>query len=196
MTSRAVHLLEVPQSELRFLTKSGRVSLDLVATIGERWRRRFERLREPEDLDRWCSTVGLPTEASADAGDLHDVRALRGAIETLAVAAMDGRPYPRSALRIVNDEASGPDLAPRLSNGGSELRPGSHARVRSTVARDAVDLFGGALARRVRECSADDCALVYVDTTRAGTRRWCSMQACGNRTKVARHRRGRRTEGE
>ena len=37
---------------------------------------------------------------------------------------------------------------------------------------------------RIRECSADDCRLVYLDTSRSGTRRWCSMQRCGNRAKV------------
>ncbi|MBW3620708.1 MAG: CGNR zinc finger domain-containing protein [Actinobacteria bacterium] len=196
MIGPVVNLLEVPPSELRFRTSSGRVSLDLVATIGERWRRRFERLRGPEDLDRWCSTVGLPAAAAATPGDLQDVRTLRAAIEALAVAAMEGRAYPEPAVTTVNDQAVRPDLAPWLTDEGSELRPGSHDRVRSTVARDAVDLFGGPFARKVRECSADDCALVYVDTTRGGTRRWCSMQACGNRTKVARHRGGPRTGRE
>ncbi|MBW8872916.1 MAG: CGNR zinc finger domain-containing protein, partial [Leifsonia sp.] len=41
---------------------------------------------------------------------------------------------------------------------------------------------------RIRECSAEDCRLVYLDTSRSGTRRWCSMHRCGNRAKVREHR--------
>jgi predicted RNA-binding Zn ribbon-like protein len=63
----------------------------------------------------------------------------------------------------------------------------------SAVARDAVDLFGGPHAHRIRECASDDCHLVFVDTSRPGRRRWCSMEHCGNRHKV-RALRARREE--
>jgi predicted RNA-binding Zn ribbon-like protein len=49
----------------------------------------------------------------------------------------------------------------------------------------------GALGR----CGAEDCTLLYADTSRAGTRRYCSP-ACANRSAVRRHRaRGRATLG-
>jgi predicted RNA-binding Zn ribbon-like protein len=41
---------------------------------------------------------------------------------------------------------------------------------------------------RLRECENADCTRLYVDTSRAGTRRWCGMSGCGNRAKVARFR--------
>ena len=41
---------------------------------------------------------------------------------------------------------------------------------------------------RVRECAADDCAIVFYDESRSNNRRWCSMQRCGNRAKVRAHR--------
>jgi len=37
-------------------------------------------------------------------------------------------------------------------------------------------------------CGADNCALIYLDTSRPGNRRWCSMERCGNRAKVRGHR--------
>ena len=58
----------------------------------------------------------------------------------------------------------------------------------ASVARDAVDLLGGPLAHRIRECSAQDCALLFLDTSRAGRRRWCSMATCGARAKMAAYR--------
>lgn len=54
----------------------------------------------------------------------------------------------------------------------------------ATVARDAVELLTGPFVHRIRTCAAVDCHLVYVDTSRPGRRRWCSMEHCGNRHKV------------
>jgi predicted RNA-binding Zn ribbon-like protein len=40
---------------------------------------------------------------------------------------------------------------------------------------------------RVRNCANPDCPFWFLDTTRSGTRRWCSMTVCGNRLKARRH---------
>ncbi len=41
----------------------------------------------------------------------------------------------------------------------------------------------------VRQCALKDCRLFFVDRSPSGQRRWCDMQACGNRAKANRHRR-------
>ncbi len=43
---------------------------------------------------------------------------------------------------------------------------------------------------RVRRCQHPQCVLWYLDTSRSGTRRWCSMAICGNRTKAKRYHHG------
>ena len=41
---------------------------------------------------------------------------------------------------------------------------------------------------RVRECpGAGDCGWLFYDTSKNGTRRWCSMEGCGSRVKMRRH---------
>lgn len=40
----------------------------------------------------------------------------------------------------------------------------------------------------IKACEGPACTLLYVDTTRAVARRWCSMAVCGNRSKQAAHR--------
>ncbi len=40
----------------------------------------------------------------------------------------------------------------------------------------------------VKACAGPACTLLFVDHTRAHTRRWCSMEICGNRAKQAAHR--------
>ena len=41
---------------------------------------------------------------------------------------------------------------------------------------------------RIRKCAAADCILHFLDVSKGGDRRWCSMAVCGNRSKVRRHR--------
>ena len=41
---------------------------------------------------------------------------------------------------------------------------------------------------KVKACEGAGCTLLFVDRTRGGVRRWCSMEVCGNRAKVSAHR--------
>ncbi|MBE5102336.1 CGNR zinc finger domain-containing protein [Priestia aryabhattai] len=38
---------------------------------------------------------------------------------------------------------------------------------------------------RIRNCEHPECRLSFVDTSKSGKRRWCSMELCGNRQKAA-----------
>ena len=51
------------------------------------------------------------------------------------------------------------------------------------LAQSAATLFATVDRKRVRKCA--QCVLHFHDTSKKGTRRWCSMQLCGNRQKVA-----------
>ncbi|QAY96444.1 hypothetical protein CWB41_12470 [Methylovirgula ligni] len=41
---------------------------------------------------------------------------------------------------------------------------------------------------RVKPCEGSHCTILFLDQTRSGARRWCSMAVCGNRAKQAMHR--------
>jgi predicted RNA-binding Zn ribbon-like protein len=51
------------------------------------------------------------------------------------------------------------------------------------LAHSAATLFAAVDRTRVRKCGR--CVLHFLDVSKKGTRRWCSMQLCGNRLKVA-----------
>lgn len=38
---------------------------------------------------------------------------------------------------------------------------------------------------RIRKCEHEQCILYFIDTSKSGKRRWCSMETCGNRQKAA-----------
>jgi predicted RNA-binding Zn ribbon-like protein len=39
----------------------------------------------------------------------------------------------------------------------------------------------------VGECEGEGCSWLFLDTSRNRSRRWCSMEDCGNRAKARRH---------
>ena len=57
------------------------------------------------------------------------------------------------------------------------------------VAIDAWDLLTEPELAQVRQCPVDagGCGWLFLDTSRAGNRRWCDMRTCGNRAKVRAH---------
>jgi predicted RNA-binding Zn ribbon-like protein len=55
------------------------------------------------------------------------------------------------------------------------------------IAWAAADLLMSETVHLVRQCEADDCDLLFIDNTRNHSRRWCSMEDCGNRAKARRH---------
>lgn len=63
------------------------------------------------------------------------------------------------------------------------------------IVKSAVDLLLTGDQRRLRECAADDCGWLFYDTSRNQSRRWCSMQSCGNRAKVQQFRERKRGSG-
>jgi predicted RNA-binding Zn ribbon-like protein len=48
----------------------------------------------------------------------------------------------------------------------------------------------------VKACEGPKCTLLFADHTRGHARRWCSMAICGNRAKVAAHRKRVRESGK
>ncbi|PAX87588.1 CGNR zinc finger domain-containing protein, partial [Streptomyces albidoflavus] len=123
----------------------------------------------------------------AGPGWLAAFRDLRTQIAAVVGAELDGRP-PGHALDRVN--AVGP--ADGTLGRGLSGDPDCQALL-GAVARDAVDLLTDPGARALlRRCAGQDCPLVYLDTSRGRRRRWCSGETCGNRERVARHRRSRR----
>jgi predicted RNA-binding Zn ribbon-like protein len=56
------------------------------------------------------------------------------------------------------------------------------------LAVEAVDLLTSPRARRVKECFGRNCGWLFLDTSRNGSRRWCSDAVCGSLSRVTRHR--------
>ncbi|MGW8884770.1 CGNR zinc finger domain-containing protein [Streptomyces sp. NPDC055749] len=185
-----------PREGRPFRFDPGALCLELLPTGGLGRYAVYEVLHEPADLVRWAGESRLPAglALSVSAAELELARELRAALWRLTGSRVEGREPAPGDLEAVNAVAAAPPLVARLgADGRREWAPGATGTgLLSTVARDAVDLLTGPFAERVRVCEAHNCALLFVDTSRPGRRRWCAMERCGNRHKVRAHR-ARRT---
>lgn len=145
-----------------------------------------EELDTPESLAAWLSGHGLPVERATPA-DLDRAHRLREGLRDL----IDGR---AGAEAVVEQAARDAKLELRLVDGALRLVPtasGVAGALGALVAAVSTEMTSGRWDR-VKLCGADDCRWAFLDTTKNGSRTWCSMQSCGNRAKVrayrARHR--------
>ncbi|MFI9771568.1 CGNR zinc finger domain-containing protein [Streptomyces sp. NPDC052415] len=183
--------------ELRF--DAGRICLDLLATTHP-----VERLDSLPVLCAWITGSGLVPAGTplghADPAWLAGFRELRDRVGQLVRGALSAEATSWSsyghALTRVNDTARTPPPAPRAirAQDGTLVRelegPPERDALLAVVARDAVELLTDPVARAgLRQCEGDNCPIVYLDTSRGRRRRWCSSEVCGNRERVARHRR-------
>lgn len=185
-----------PGGELRdgFKFRSGRLALDLPATLAGRLKTEpRDLLAGPHDLGRWLVAAGLvkkPPEVTEE--ELEEARELREALYRMALAAARGQGLAAKDRALINRWAAEPPPAPQLGPSGLTWTRSGVPTLLAALARDGIELLGGPLADRIRECEGEGCALLFVDTSRSGARRWCSMQGCGNKAKVAEFRRRQR----
>ncbi|MFD9358798.1 CGNR zinc finger domain-containing protein [Streptomyces sp. NPDC060031] len=141
-------------------------------------------LTRVEGLALWLRSTGLDGRFRSDAATLVHLLTAR---EALARAVAD--PADESARSLVDSVLEHGRIRATLTPEG----PGERAEFADpawgpawTAARDYLDLLGSAPGR-IRTCACETCSLRFHDTSRNGTRRWCSMAACGNRAKASRH---------
>ncbi|WP_374112184.1 CGNR zinc finger domain-containing protein [Pseudonocardia sp. TRM90224] len=175
----------------QFRFRAGRWSLDLCSTLLWRHLAPVELLREPADLDRWFVAANLSCgDAEATCAELDDAHALRESAFRLFQGRIAGEELHAADVVVMNRLAARVGRFPQLTRLGG-VQWSARAPVEAglaAVAGDCIELLGGPLSGRLRACAAPDCAFLFVDTSRPGTRLWCAEARCGNRQRVREHR--------
>jgi predicted RNA-binding Zn ribbon-like protein len=159
------------------------VALDLLNT---RWNAEGvtqDLLADTDGLAVWLAGNGLDEEYEADARTLRHALQARDALR----AAVDGS--AEEGAPLVDAVLAHGRIRLGLTAQGAVERPEFDDRSWGPAwlaARNYLELLATA-PDRIRRCAHDACVLHFFDTSRNGTRRWCSMAACGNRAKASRH---------
>ena len=188
----------------------GRPCLDLVNTVS--WRgdpaRWEDHLTGAGDCLTWAVRAGVLTTEERDtlaatlAGDAAAaVRMLRRLVELRELVAADvtGVDPPRVERLepLLQDAVRHGRLRPTAPDGDGFAWHVDHLDERTVARRlalDVLDLLAG--PRRLGRCADDECGWVFLDTSRGGSRQWCSSADCGNRHRVRRHQRSRAERGQ
>jgi predicted RNA-binding Zn ribbon-like protein len=173
------------------------LALDLVNTEVVVRRKPIDLLAAPEAYAAWWRAAAarypevagsLPaSEIEANPELLPAVMALRGALRRVFSSVADGTPLPPADLALLNRALGNTHDAVALGDVG-EPRPLIVPRgpdsdgPLAAVARSAFTLLTGADLSRLHRCANEHCVLLFYDTTKSATRRWCST-ACMNRAR-------------
>ncbi|MFT4045028.1 MAG: ABATE domain-containing protein, partial [Gordonia sp. (in: high G+C Gram-positive bacteria)] len=171
------------QRRAGFPFRSGSVVLDFVATVAKRDLADRELLADPNDFERWVYAAGLPQLTTPPGqADLDRVHTVREALHRIVRGHVHDEPIARADIAVVNGATIPASPVARLGPDAREARSPSDVdstAILSLIAREAVELFTGTHRERLRLCLGHDCSLYFVDRSRLGNRRWCSMAACG-----------------
>jgi len=189
-----------------FELSGGALGLDFANTWSDRDRPETDKLRGYGDLLAFAEQTGLLA-----AGDLARLEAQAGRDPWLAEAALMLCRELREALYgIFSAVAAGAAPEPadlerlnaalpvalsrlRLERRGEDLVWGWSSPEGDLnaplwpILRSAAELLTSEERQRVRECAGTACTWLFLDHSRNRSRRWCSMETCGNRAKAHRH---------
>lgn len=184
--------------------------LDFVNTVGGRQARRVraDKLPAYADLVAFAAHAGLLGRTAARALSLRAAAepraalavhrraiALREALHGALRALMLGRRPAADDLARLSAELAAARRHERLAAGDTGVRfewSDPAGRLDSplwAIARAAGDLIvAPPRLARLRQCGGPDCGWLFLDQSRNRSRQWCTMEDCGNVSKVRRFR--------
>jgi predicted RNA-binding Zn ribbon-like protein len=184
-----------------FLFLGNHLALDFLNTCPVQNGEAVELLPDFDALLRWYQAAGLL--GSNEAASLRQrwgasvpanrvveaMRELRERLRKAVLARERGGTVHRAILDELNQLMANHPMLTRLKASGSASTTELWFNLRrpedlfAPLAHSAAMLFSEADWNCVRKCG--QCVLHFYDTSKKGTRRWCSMRLCGNRIKVA-----------
>jgi len=184
-----------------FLFVGNHLALDFLNTRPVQNGELMELLSDFDALVRWFQVAGLLSsdavtklqrrsgESAASRRTLDAMRRFRERLRKEILAWEGGAEVDCETLEELNRLMAAHPMLSKLQATGSGpsletwFEPRQPEDLFAPLAYAAAKLFAEADRNRVRKCG--QCVLHFYDTSKKGTRRWCSMQLCGNRLKVA-----------
>jgi predicted RNA-binding Zn ribbon-like protein len=193
-----------------FLFLGNQLALDFLNTKLILENKPQELLSNAAALERWLIAAGLVTsrkqralvgtwrksrQAEALVRELVAFRErLRAALLRLEAGLLPGESFLAELDGLLKEHPQ----RTRLRKEGSKLvldalfEPRKPQDVWPPLAAATAELLARVEPSRIRKCESESCMVHFYDTSRKGSRRWCSMNLCGNRLKVAAYQRRRR----
>jgi predicted RNA-binding Zn ribbon-like protein len=159
------------------------LSLDLVNTECVVGGQRGDLLKTVDGTAAWLKEVGLTIPNAP----LEDVQKSLTRARTVIRGVLN-HPKSLESIHAFNSVLEKGEVLERLGTDGPEevLDVPAQWYAAWASSRNLLHLLRSS-PRRIRRCAHSDCVLYFLDSTKNGTRRWCTMRTCGNRAKAKRH---------
>jgi predicted RNA-binding Zn ribbon-like protein len=194
-----------------FLFLGNHLALDLLNTRIIPDRDPVELLPDPVALERWLLAAGLVTSTNGERlrrrwrdsveaqSFLEELRRFRERLRAVVIQREAGAAVSARFLAELNRLLEKYPARIALSAAGGKLQrevlfePATPSEVWAPIAAATADLLTEVDPSRIRKC--ESCIMHFYDVSKKSSRRWCSMNICGNRVKVAAYRERRRADG-
>lgn len=185
--------------------------VDFINTLINKDGRPLDTIEDFAALLRWCAEAGLLggeqarelgrwNGTSEAASALESARHLRQVLHDMVQQIIEEGEIGEVALDSVNGwlaQGVGFQEVVRAHSDGASLRGKFVFHFKRKVAEPkdivvllcacAADLMCHADLGALKKCSNPACVLLFLDVSKNHTRRWCSMNMCGNRNKASAH---------
>jgi predicted RNA-binding Zn ribbon-like protein len=170
---------------------AGPTPTDLLKVYGDlvAWAERAKLLRK---IDSTALLEKARADSAAAKVVLMGAIALREALYRIFGSIVEGREPAREDMEIFNLSLSRAMSKARIKNDKGDFS------LDLTSDRDSLDWFINRIVwsaaetlrsgelHKLKQCADDNCGWFFWDTSRNRSRRWCSMEDCGNRAKAKR----------
>jgi predicted RNA-binding Zn ribbon-like protein len=191
-----------------FLFVANRPILDFLNTKPVLADRPTELLPDVRALERWLIAAGMVTSprtkaivrgwrySSEAASFLEQLIAFRERLRAAVIRVESGASPTDAFLAELNSLLLQYPLRTSLHQRDGKIiretvfKPRKPTDLWVPIVDGTADLLAETETSRIRKC--ESCVLHFFDTSKKGSRRWCSMSICGNKLKVAAYQRRKR----
>ena len=177
---------------MKFIFIANNFSLDLVNTLVNVNGQETDLLLENSDVSAWLDVQGLSLSRAMNTKEFEQLKELREVIKSWVLLRSEiKQSHLSQSLRTLNKYLNQQNATKKLiqnQDGFSYETQDQQLSPQSLLAKVASEFAGILVAgdlEKVKQCSAQQCILVFLDTSKSKRRRWCSMKVCGNRAKAS-----------
>ncbi len=153
-------------------------------------------LTTPDELRDWLAARGLlATGSTASAADVDAAQRLRAALREVLAGHHRGESVDPDAAARLDDAVAALPMVAHVDATGRAGLTGAADDVSGALAHVVAGVVEASVAGtwdRLKICPEGTCQWVFYDRSKNRSRRWCTMEVCGNRAKTRGYRARRR----
>lgn len=195
--------MEAISRQSRFFWVGNWLAVDFINTAIVVEGRPVDFLRQADDFMTWLSEAGVDGVAAAKISGrererlLPEAKAYRSLLKKGIAAVASKARLPTTLIAKTNALLARPESAVQLVEikGSYSLAATPYFTSAESclvpIAQSMAKLLVECDPNRLRKCRNPECVLYYYDTSKSGTRSWCSLDICGNKLRMAASRQKR-----